>query len=243
MNRYVRAATAALLMAGGLGSVGCASKTGATCDGGGGGRTGATCDDRYRNWVDTNWPDRYNYAARQAVMGPFAQQAATGHFINQTLWNWYFEPGSEKLNPAGMEKLDSIARSTPAPDTKLQIQEARDIAVTPDNADKVGALRADLTARRAAAVQRYMATQPGTPLSYEIAVVDMPTPGIYAPFANTAFRGQAMGYKGGISSGLGSGSMSGPSGGSTLMLAAPPTASPGAPAGSTPAPTTGGSGY
>src|SRR5262245_38078538 len=110
MNRYVRAATAALLMAGGLGSVGCAHKAG--CGGAGGGRDGREGWDGswYRNHIDTSWPDRYNFAARQATIAPFAQQAANGHFLHQTIWNWYFDPGTDKLNTAGLEKLNSIAR-------------------------------------------------------------------------------------------------------------------------------------
>lgn len=207
MKRSIRVATAALVLASGLGSIGCAS------------RTGVTAGDRYRNAVDTTWPEHYNYAARQAVVGPFAQQAANGHFINQTIWNWYFEPGTDKLNPAGIEKLDSLARATPAPDTRIYLQAARDILVTPENTDKVAGLRDDLTARRAAAVQKYMGTQPGNTVNYEIAVHDMPSPQLPAAFAASAFRGQAQGYRGGLSSGAGGATSV--SGGGNLNQSAP----------------------
>lgn len=210
MKRYVRAAAAAIVMAGGLGSVGCVHRTGSTGDG------------AHGNWIDPSWPDRYNYAARQAVIAPFAQQVANGHFINQVVWNWYFEPGTDTLNGAGMEKLDSIARSTPNPDTKLFIQTSRDLGVTPDNMAKVGALRDDLTARRAAAVQRYMATQPGPTVVYEISVVDMPTPGVYAPFVTNAFRGQTRGYVGGLQGATGSGSATINSGTNLLQITPAP---------------------
>jgi hypothetical protein len=202
MKRCFRVAAAALMMAGGLGSVGCAHRGGASRSAG---------DGAHGTYIDPSWPDRYNYAARQAVIAPFAQQVANGHFINQVLWTWYFEPGTDKLNGAGMEKLDSIARSTPAPDTKLYVQAARDVAVTAENVDKVAAMRNDLTVKRAAAIQRYLATQPGAPVTYEISVVDMPTPGIYAPFASRAFNGQTAGYRGGITGGVGgaSGNVSG----------------------------------
>ena len=77
-------------------------------------KTGVTCEDRYRNAVDVSWPDRYNYAARESVLAPFAQQAATGHFIDQTVWNWYFEYQSDKLTRGGLEKLNvHSARETP----------------------------------------------------------------------------------------------------------------------------------
>jgi hypothetical protein len=227
MNRYVRAATAALVIAGGLGSVGCAGRAGSTGDGARG------------NCIDPSWPDRYNYAARQAVIAPFAQQVANGHFINQVMWNWYFDAGTDKLNGAGMEKLDSIARTTPNPDTKLFIQAARDIGVTADNAAKIGAMRDDITAKRAAAIHRYMATQPGPTVIYDISVVDMPTAGIAAPFATGSYRGQLAGYRGAISGGGGVGSGSGTINSGTSLLIAPATSGGGG-TGTTGGGTTGG---
>jgi hypothetical protein len=212
MNRLFRAALVAALMPVGLGSVGCAHKSGANCGAGGGGG----CGDHYRNWVDVSWPDRYNYAARQAVVAPFGQQAANGHFLHQTLWNFYFEPGSDKLTAGGTDKLDSLARATPGPDPRIYIQTSRDLAVTPENMGKVAAMRSDLDGRRAAAIRRYMTTQFGEPVAYEVFVHDAPVPSIYGVFAGNAYRGQATGYVGGLSggsasiSGVGRGSLSGP---------------------------------
>jgi hypothetical protein len=204
MKRYIRAVAAAAIVTGGLGSAGCATHSGCTnqagCQNGGSG----SLEDHYRNWYDANWPERYNFAARESVLYPFAQQAATGHFLDQTLWNWHFEPGSDKLSPAGMEKLDAISHATPSPDPRLYIQTARDILVTSDNADKAGALREDLNIRRAAAVKRYAASQPGAPVPYEVYVHDAPVPSIYAPFAVAAFNAIRSGYgkfAGGSSSG------------------------------------------
>jgi hypothetical protein len=212
MNRFFRAAMVAAIFPLGLASVGCMHKSGSTANCGNGGGCGngsgdasGGCGARYRNWVDVAWPERYNYAARQAVVAPFAQQVATGHFINQSLWNWYFEPGSDKLTPGGMEKLDSLARATPSSDPRLYIQTAHDIAVTNDNMDKVAALRNDLNARRAASIKKYMATQFGPAIEYEVFVHDAPVPGIYGPFVAGAFRGQAAGYQGGIDAGGGGG--------------------------------------
>jgi hypothetical protein len=186
MNRFVRAALVAAILPAGLASVGCATKT------------GSTCEDKYRNWVDTSWPDRYNYEARQSVVAPFGQQAVNGHFLHQTLWNWYFEAGTDKLNPAGMEKLDSLARATPSPDPRLYLQTAHDIVVTPENMDKVAAQRNELNAKRAAAIRKYMGTQFGPAIDYEVAVHDAPVPSIYSAFALGAYRGQGQGYQGGI---------------------------------------------
>ncbi len=190
MTRYMHAATAALILAGGLGSAGCQHGTGAT--------SGATCGDHYRNAVDTTWPDNYNYAARQATIAPFAQQAANGHFAEQTVWNWYFEPGTDRLNGAGMAKLDTLAQSTPVPDNRIFLQAARDVPATPDNLDKVKGLREELSAKRAAVVQKYMSAQPGQAIAYDIAIHDAPTPGIYSTFASDAFLTQRQGYMGGL---------------------------------------------
>jgi hypothetical protein len=222
MNRLFRAAMVAAILPIGLASVGCAHNSSSTCGTGGcgaGARDGGGLGACYRNWVDVNWPDRYNYAARQSVVAPFAQQAATGHFLNQTLWNFYFEPTSDKLTPGGMDKLNALAHATPGPDSRIYLQHAHDIAVTQENMDKVGAQRNDLDARRAAMVRRYMASSFGPPMDYEILVHDAPTPVVYAGFVANAFRGQIQGYRGGISTGsvnvtsIG-GSMSGPAPGS-----------------------------
>src|SRR5262245_49955435 len=108
MNRMIRAAAAAAILTSGLGSIGCVS-TGScgsgSCGGGAlGGHRGAArgeghgaLGDCYRNFIDPCYPERYEHAARQAVLAPFAQQVHNGHVLNQTIWNYYFEAGSDKL--------------------------------------------------------------------------------------------------------------------------------------------------
>jgi len=239
MNRLFRAAMVAAILPIGLTSVGCAHKSGSACGSGGcgaGGDGGGGLGACYRNLVDVSWPDRYNYAARQSVVAPFAQQAATGHFLNQTIWNFYFDPGTDKLNAGGMEKLDSLAHATPGPDPRIYLQHTHDLGVPPENMAKAGALHNDLDARRAAAIRRYMATQFGPPMEYEVLVHDAPTPKVYGVFVGNAFRGQTLGYVGGINSrsinvsSVG-GSASGPapgSGGNTVVNTGPaPAPTPG----------------
>jgi len=230
MNRYSRAASAALLLITGFGSVGCVT-------------TGKGGGERYRNVVDPSWPDRYNHDAQQATLAPFAQQATNGHFQERTLWNWYFEPGTDRLHPAGMAKLNAISRSNL--DNKLYLQHAGDLPLTPDNADKVIDLRHELTAKRAATVRQYLATKPGTP-EYEISVHNGPTPAIYAPFALSAFRGQVTGYVGSLQGAAGQlvgGSSSGNNGAASAAGAGGGTApTPGGPPGGSSPGTPGGSG-
>jgi hypothetical protein len=122
MKRYLRVVASAAIMAGGLVSAGCANDCAS--------RGIPTLEDRYRNAWDVAWPDRYNYAAREPVTGAFGQQAANGHFLEQTLWNWYFVPGTDKLTAGGLDRLDVICRTTPAADPHLYLQTARDIVMS-----------------------------------------------------------------------------------------------------------------
>jgi hypothetical protein len=158
----------------------------------------------YRTLVDTCYPERYNAAARDEVLDPFRKQVNNGNVMHQTVWNYMFESGSEKLTAAGYDKLDALAKTRPYPDPKVYIQTARDVAVTPETIDKVAAQRDDLDAKRAAAVQRYLASQPTlNPTVYEVFIHDPVVPGIDAIFSAGAYRGQLLGYRGGIGGGAG----------------------------------------
>ena len=211
MTKLIRAATAAAILTSAFGSVGCMS----TGRGDGHGAIG----DHWRNAVDPCYPERYNHAARQATLAPFAQQVHNGHVLNQTLYTYHFEAGTDKLTPAGIEKLDAIARTRPAPDPKLFIQSATDITVTEANAAKIVDLRTDLEAKRAAAIQKYLATVPTFgPVSYEIAVHNPATPGIAAEPAASAYRSSFQGYRGGISGAAGIGTL-GTNSGTNLTVA------------------------
>lgn len=213
MTRMMRAAAAAAILTSGLGSIGCVST-------GNGAHGNATIGDRWRNAVDPCYPERYNHAARQAVIYPFAQQVHNGHVLNQTIWNYHFETGTDKLLPGGMEKLDSLARTRPAPDPKLYIQAAVDLSPTPANVDKINDLRAELDTKRAAAIQKYLATVPAVaPVAYEVYVHNAPTPGINGDAAAGAYRGSLLGYRGGITGAAGIGALS--TGGSTNLTVAP----------------------
>jgi hypothetical protein len=210
MNRTIRAAAAAAMLASGLGSVGCVHTEHAT---------GSAFDTVYAKCVDPCYPERYSYAARQAVIAPFAQQAYNGHVLNQTIWNYYFEAGTDRLTPAGVEKLDSLARVRPGPDPRLYIQTARDLPATADPA-KNADTRADLDARRAAAVLKLMSNQPAFAgqVPYEVFVHDPTVPGVYSTFAENSWRGSLFGYRGGVS-GAGTGVLG--TGGGAGALTAP----------------------
>ena len=228
MTRMMRVAAAAALLTSGLGSVGCVSGGHA-----GRGEGHGPIGDHWRNAVDPCYPERYQHAARQAVIAPFAQQVHNGHVLNQTIWNYYFEAGSDKLTPAGMEKLDSLARVRPAPDPKLYIQASMDVGLTDANADKITDLRADLDAKRAQAIQKYLSTVPAiAPVAYEVYVYNALPPGIDANAASGAYRASLLGYRGGITGAAGIGALS--TGGSTNLTVAPVINNTGAGAGGAP---------
>lgn len=228
MNRMMRAAAAAAILTSGLGSIGCVS-TGNCGSGGCGSGSGVgaargdghgVLGDRYRNFIDPCYPERYNHAARQSVIYPFAQQVHNGQVLNQTIWNYHFEAGTDKLTPGGMEKLNALARTRPAPDPKLYIQAAVDVALTDANADKINDLRADLDSKRAAAIQKYLSTVPAVaPVAYEVYVHNAPVPGVFADPVAGAYRASFLGYRGGITGAAGIGSLS--TGGSTNLTVAP----------------------
>lgn len=216
MTRMMRAAAAAAVLTSGLGSIGCMGTGGHAARGEGHGPIG----DHWRNAVDPCYPERYNHAARQATHAPFAQQVHNGHVLNQTIWNYYFEDGSDKLTAAGQEKLLSLARVRPAPDPKIYIQAAMDVALTAQNADKIADLRADLDAKRAEAITKYLSSVPAiAQVAYEIYVHNPATPGIPSEAAAGAYRASLQGYRGGITGQAGIGALS--TGGSTNLTVAP----------------------
>ena len=79
----------------------------------------------YRDIVDPCYPQRYEYAARMEVNQAFAPQVRNGHVLDQTLWNYEFEPGTARLTPGGMEHLAYLARRRPTPDTTPYLQLAQ----------------------------------------------------------------------------------------------------------------------
>src|SRR5262245_21447388 len=122
MKKSMSKVLAGAFLAGGILAAGCHST-----DGGTSGTIGHG---------DPCWPDRYSNESRAAVVANFQPQVENGHVLDQTLWNQGFEYGTDKLNGAGMDKLDQIARRRPHPDPKVFLQTARDIAYDAAKADE-----------------------------------------------------------------------------------------------------------
>ena len=70
----------------------------------------------YRDLVDPCYPERYNYQARQEVVASYTPQVQNGHVLDQTVWNYDFEAGTDRLTGGGLEHLAYLARRRPQPD-------------------------------------------------------------------------------------------------------------------------------
>jgi len=128
---------------------------------------------------DPCWPDRYANESRAAVVANFQPQVENGQVLDQTVWNSHFEFGTDKLNGAGMDKLDQIARRRPHPDPRVFLQTARDMAYDGAKPEEYAAKRQELDTKRVAAVQKYLsATLTGRPTTFDIQVHDPAVPGI-----------------------------------------------------------------
>ena len=88
------------------------------------------------------------------------------------------------------------------------------------------AQRAELDVKRAAAVQRYLATVPSfVPGTYEIFVHNPATPGINAEMSLRAYNNSVQSYTGTRTGGVGSGSLGTGGGGTTLTVTPSPAGS------------------
>ena len=60
------------------------------------------------NLVDPCYPERYNYHGPAGGQAALAPQVQNGHVLDQTIWNYYFEPGTDKLTrrpgPPGLHR-------------------------------------------------------------------------------------------------------------------------------------------
>jgi hypothetical protein len=140
-----------------------------------GGALGMVNGCHYRDLVDPCYPQRYEYAARMEVNQALAPQVRNGHILEQTVWNYEFEPGSPKLTPGGMEHLAYLARRRPTPDTciYLQVAEPPDVTFDPKAPEKYAETRAKLDNDRIVAIQSYLGAETaGRNLAFTVVVHD-----------------------------------------------------------------------
>ena len=168
--------------------------------------------DLYRNIVDPCYPRRYEYAARQEVTAAMAPQVFNGHVLDQTLWNYHFEMGSERLTQGGIEHLAYLARRRPSADPVVYLQTAQDIAYDPIDPDAFADKRVKLDTKRIQAIQNYLTAQTaGRHLGFQVVVHDPAEPGFSAVAGNLAVQSMYSGSRGNLpaSSGAGASNTSG----------------------------------
>lgn len=170
---------------------------------------GCVGGDRYRDWVDPCYPERYNHTARAETISYFGPQVQNGHILDQTIWNYHFVTGTAELHPGGMEKLDYLIRRRPFPDPRLFLQTARDIAFDPAVPEEFVDARSNLDQKRVYAIQEYLAAQTASRgMNFEVLIHDPAPTGISgeeATLALSRFRGAAQGALTGGGGGAGGG--------------------------------------
>jgi hypothetical protein len=170
----------------------------------------------YDHYVDPCYPERYEWEARQPVYEAFGVQAANGHVLDQTVWSYQFEPGTDKLTQAGMLHLDYLARRRPQADPKIWLQAASDIPYDPAAVEKYVNVREELNQKRIQAVYRYLqAHTAGQPVAFEVMVHDPALPDLAGPPVALAIQRYYSNFQGllpiqGTGPGLTAGGPTGP---------------------------------
>jgi len=160
----------------------------------------------YGDWVDPCYPMRYSSMARKEVNIAFAPQVQNGHVLDQTVWNFFFEPGTDRLTPLGLDRLSYLARRRPSPDCNVFLQTAEDILYDPAVPEHMSEVRHDLDMKRIASVQRYLTSYTaGNPAAFNIVVTDPADPGIAGSFVQGAIVQMYGRARGGLPNGGGGG--------------------------------------
>jgi uncharacterized membrane protein YgcG len=173
----------------------------------------------YRDLVDVSYPERYECESRQAVTAAVSVQAENGHVLDQTVWNAYFDPGTDRLTLAGARTMQYLGRRRPMPDTVIYLQQANDLPMDVANPEAMAEARTKLDLARAKVVERFLLAQTG--LQFEVVMPHNPAvPSMSGQEAATihqniigSARGTMTAPAGGASGGAGAGGAS--SGGSS----------------------------
>jgi hypothetical protein len=160
--------------------------------------------DCYSDLVDRCYPERYEHMARKEVYGAFTPQVQNGHVLDQTVWEYDFEPGTDKLNGAGFEKLAYIARRRPCPDPMVYLQTAQGIVYDPANPDKMAEARQNLDNRRIQAVHNFLTAQTaGRHLDFQVVVHDPGEVDLGAIPVGNSVQQMYLRFRGGLLGGAG----------------------------------------
>jgi hypothetical protein len=158
----------------------------------------------YGELVDTCWPQRYDYMATREERAAFAPQVNNGKVLDQTVWNYHFEPGTDRLTAGGLDHLAYIARRRPHPDTCLFLQTAQDISYDPNAPDRMTETRQELDFKRIQAIQKFLTAQTAGQCVFKIEVHDPAEVGLSAVAVQSASQQMlTTRFKGGLTGGGG----------------------------------------
>jgi hypothetical protein len=148
------------------------------------------CANTTGDCYDHCWLERNSFQSRMSVQQTFGAQVYNGHVLDQTVFAYHFEPGTDILTKGGQEHLAYLARRRPCPDTHIYLQTAQDVAYDPAAPEQYNKIRTELDAKRVTAIQRFLAADTaGRPVAFDVAVHDAPTPGLPAlPIGNAMGR-------------------------------------------------------
>jgi len=181
---------------------------------------------RYGELVDPCYPKRYSAMAAKEVKASLAPQVNNGRILDQTIWNYHFEQGSDKLTPGGLEHLAYIARRRPYPDCMVFLQTASLADLTYDydgkNPDRLAEARAELDIKRKQAIQKFLIAQTVGQVAFQVTIHDPAEVGISAIAANSAVTKMNLTrFQGGLIQGGAGGGAGGGGGGVTGAGGAP----------------------
>jgi hypothetical protein len=193
------------------------------CDGGGAAGFKPTAQELTccsNQLYDRCWPERYNNLAIREVNRGMTPQVLNGHVLDQTVWNHYFEDGTDRLTPGGQAALQYISRRRPCPDTTIYLATALDLPYDPACPDRYCGARQELDSLRAAAIQKYLTgLNCGRPTDFHVCVHDPADVTVKTVPVGSSIIQMYARYRGGLGVGAGVASgaaaAAGPSGAGT----------------------------
>ena len=82
-------------------------------------------------------PSGYEAAARiHETIEASVPQKNNGHVLEQTVWNYQFEPGTDRLTTGGVQHLAYLVRRRPAADPMVYVQTSQDLTMDSTNIER-----------------------------------------------------------------------------------------------------------
>jgi hypothetical protein len=167
------------------------------------------CGMTYNDLVDPCYPQRYEKMSRDEVNAASAPQIDNGHVLDQTVRNYDFDPGTDKLTPGGQEHLKYLARRRPHADPMIYLQTAQDVNYDPAAPERSVTARAELNARRTQAVVTFLnAYTAGSGQAFQVAVHDPAEGGLSGVGVARAIQGSNFSFVGTLAGATGGGVIS-----------------------------------